>query len=459
MRTLRNLAWFGIGVLIAFVLLVPHAYAQALPAPSIPAAVEAIHLANGTTSTVANASGVAANAPVNMRVVTPSGSVNVGLNVAAQVERAAIAKAAARAFAKAIPGVAAVATIAEVFDALRDRGYRPNPNTGEAEAMEQPGVPGDAAGTGYRVQVSTLPTDKTPGGACDMVGSSDQFWTYKGQLSGMNCLVMAVRKSDGFTYQQASYPIVKVANWYVPKYILATEVQTEQDVLDRMVQQHEMQKRLYDALKGDQKNFPGPWPDLYNPTSPLTPASVSASPASSQQRVTSTETITNPDGSTRTRTSTEQSTVSPVTSGGTLGDIKTTFPTTTTKTVTDRDNATGQVTTGTTVVNNPTPEEQTPTTPSENVDPCTGNPNRAGCALLGDPPEAPAIPQLDIPVTFTPVVFASSAGCPAPISYELYGARSLSYEPLCDVAGYVRAVFLACGAFVCAFIFMEGFKA
>lgn len=459
MRAVRNLAWFAIGVFIAFVFLVPYAYSQALPAPSVPAAVEAIHLANGNVSTVANATGVAANAPVNMRVVTPSGAVNVGLNVAAQVERAAIAKAAARAFAKAIPGVAAAATIAEVFDALRDKGYRPNPNTGEAEAIEQPGIPGDAPGTGYRVNVSGLPTNKTPSSACAMLSGSDQFWTFQPQVAGMNCNVMAVRKSDGYTYQQASYPITKVANWYVPKYILATEVQTEQDVLDRMVQQHEMQKRLYDALKGDQKNFPGPWPDLYNPTSPLTPASVSASPASSPQRVTSTETITNPDGSTRTRTSTEQSTVSPVTSGGTLGDIKTTYPTTTTKTVTDVDNATGQVTTGTTVINNPTPEEQMPTVPSENVDPCTGNPNRAGCALLGDPPETPDIPKLDIPVTFTPVAFASSAGCPAPITYELYGARSLSYEPLCDVAGYIRAVFLACGAFTCAFIFMDGFKA
>jgi hypothetical protein len=457
MRTLRNLAWFAVGVFIAFVWLVPQAFAQALPAPSIPAAVEAIHLANGTTSTVANASGVAANAPVNMRVVTPSGAVNVGLNVAAQVERAAIARAIAKAVAKAVPGVATAAALAELADVLRDKGYRQKPN-GDIEVPEQPGMPGDAPGTGYGVGGAAMA--KTPEAVCPMLNSSDSYWDYTYSLSGTQCRGTMVRRSDGFTAVAPNvYNISKHLNWYVPDYILATEVRTQQDVLDRMVQQHEMQKRLYDALKGDQKNFPGPWPDLYNPTSPLTPASVSASPASSPQRVTSTETITNPDGSTRTRTSTEQSTVSPVTSGGTLGDIKTTFPTTTTKTVTDVDNATGQVTTGTTVINNPTPEEQTPTTPSENVDPCTGNPNRAGCALLGDPPETPDIPTLDIPVTFTPVVFASSAGCPAPITYELYGARSLSYEPLCDVAGYIRAVFLACGAFTCAFIFMDGFKA
>jgi hypothetical protein len=61
-----------------------------------------------------------------------------------------------------------------------------------------------------------------------------------------------------------------------------------------------------------------------------------------------------------------------------------------------------------------------------------------------------------------PVSFMSSAVCPAPISLSvnlpMIGARSysISYQPLCDVAGMLRPVFLALAAVTASMIFLAG---
>lgn len=75
-------------------------------------------------------------------------------------------------------------------------------------------------------------------------------------------------------------------------------------------------------------------------------------------------------------------------------------------------------------------------------------------AIPGDdvlPTEAPEF-------TYTPEVFTSSAGCPAPITYSIgfgIGQKSISFQPFCDFAATVRPLFIAMGA-IAAFIIFAG---
>ncbi|MNR75992.1 hypothetical protein D3C72_66450 [compost metagenome] len=297
------------------------------------------------------------------------------------VPKSSIAKAAGKIAAKAIPGVGTAAAIVELCALLCPGGdYRTSPDGASIQQREKPGVPGDAPGTGYRVQVSGLPTGKSPGEACGKVGSVGQYDKYVSRLSGNNCVVDQVRLSDGHTTQFASYSITKVANWYVPDYVLPTEVGTEADVAARAEQQGKF-KPLYDAIAADRAANPTTWPSDYNPLKPTTPVVVSGAPVSSPERVISTTTRTLPDGSTDTTTSTEKTVANPTTSGGTVADSQTTFPTQTVTKNTTINNVTNNTTTETTTVNHPA--ETTPTTPGEtdNSPRECGTPGRPKCQI------------------------------------------------------------------------------
>ncbi|MDP2144406.1 MAG: virulence factor TspB C-terminal domain-related protein [Gallionella sp.] len=77
---------------------------------------------------------------------------------------------------------------------------------------------------------------------------------------------------------------------------------------------------------------------------------------------------------------------------------------------------------------------------------------------LGAVPGDEAIPTESPQFTYTPEVFASSAGCPAPIVYSIgfgIGQKSISFQPFCDFATTVRPLFLAMGA-IAAFIIFAG---
>jgi hypothetical protein len=234
---------------------------------------------------------------------------------------------------------------------------------------------------------------------------------------------------------------------------------TRQEVLDalqtRLTQEYNDNRTLYDAMKKDQADAIAQgrvYPDELNPIKSDTPVSVDAPPVTTPEKTKSVQTIPLSDGTTETRTTKEKTTVTPTTTGTTQGDTKTTFPTQTTSTVTTTNNTTNVTNTTTTVTN------EAPQTPDKPVDPCDAHPDRAGCVSLGTPPPAEDIPKQDIPVSVTPVVFASSASCPAPITYNLFGARSMSYQPVCDLAIYLRPLILAFGTFACAVIFMDAFK-
>lgn len=368
---MRNLISFAVGLGIAYLLLwVPYAHAQAAPNfPSVPAAVDGIRNALPGVTTVANATGVAANGPVNASVPTPRGSINVPVNVAAHVSNASIARAAAKVGVRAIPGVATAIALGELADILGEA-YRvnngvieerydsghPTAPPGSAFYLEAPGAfnrgPNaatiDAAFAGFLAansltlsQISNQRMSCNTNNVCSMIWRRNGLWT------------------------DSSATIRWVANQHPVVFSPINEAKIHADAMERLMNNPAYSKHMYDALKQDQASYAGNWPGLYNPVESTTPISVSASPASDAARVASTETITNPDGSTRTRTVTEQTTVSPVISGSTVGDIVVTYPSSTKNTTTDVDNATGATTVTDTVVNHPAPAPGAPTSPTD----------------------------------------------------------------------------------------------
>lgn len=88
-----------------------------------------------------------------------------------------------------------------------------------------------------------------------------------------------------------------------------------------------------------------------------------------------------------------------------------------------------------------TEKTETETDTAEKND-CEKNPSSLSCAGLGD------IPNSDIPanekrVSLTPHTFNMTAACPAPVQFtvrnQLY---SVSYQPICDFAGFIKALVL-----------------
>lgn len=305
------------------------------------------------------------------------------------VPKASIAKAAGKIAAKAIPGIGTAAALVELCTLLCPNGYRVAPDGSSMQIPEKPDVAGDAAGTGY--YINGLPNNKSKS-ASDLCNNyaavevpkvyptSSGYGVVTPYQSGIGC-AMYQRRSDGYTALYFTVVIVRVPNYYVPDYTLATEVQTEADVLARAEQQARF-KNLYDAIAADRAANPTTWPTDYNPLKPTTPVVVSAPPVTSSERVVSTTTKSHPDGSTDTTTTTEKTVVSPTTTGTTVGDSQTTFPTQTVTTNTTTNNVTNNTTTETTTVNHPV-DTTTPTAPGEtdNSPRECGTPGRPKCQI------------------------------------------------------------------------------
>ena len=214
---------------------------------------------------------------------------------------------------------------------------------------------------------------------------------------------------------------------------------------------------------------------------PTSQTTMSAPPVSTPQTTTSVQNYTDASGVPQTKTTQEKTTITP-TQTGTSTSTSITYNTqnVTTTTVT---NNTGQSTsnppTTTTTTENsnlnvppvvpasinlPTDYNREPTQQAIAADikamrnACQDNPRRAGCAELDAPPAADVISRQNVPVTFTPVSFASSASCPAPITFDMYGPRLITFTPMCDLMTKLRPLFLACAAAGAALIFMQGLK-
>ncbi len=69
------------------------------------------------------------------------------------------------------------------------------------------------------------------------------------------------------------------------------------------------------------------------------------------------------------------------------------------------------------------------------------------------------ISKQSVSVSFVPTVFAAPTGCPAPITFQMFGKTSvISYGPFCDLMTVLAPLFLACGAAAAALIFAESLK-
>lgn len=91
---------------------------------------------------------------------------------------------------------------------------------------------------------------------------------------------------------------------------------------------------------------------------------------------------------------------------------------------------------------------------------CDLYPDSIMCSVFGDPPETPAIPRQDIPVTYTPLTFAGAGSCPSDVPFTIFGkAFAIPWTPACDLMRTLAPIFLALGAAAAALIFMEGLKA
>lgn len=83
---------------------------------------------------------------------------------------------------------------------------------------------------------------------------------------------------------------------------------------------------------------------------------------------------------------------------------------------------------------------------------CEIHPTAAGCLDLGDPPTND-IPSDSKSMTFSANPFSLPAGCPAPVSFAAMGRSfSISYQPLCDFAGYIRSLVLISALIAAYFI-------
>lgn len=98
----------------------------------------------------------------------------------------------------------------------------------------------------------------------------------------------------------------------------------------------------------------------------------------------------------------------------------------------------------------------TPAVDSSTTPPVTTPPSGIDWAI---PATAGAIPKQVVPVTYTPTVFASPTGCPAPISFSMFDKQYvIAYQPACDLMLTVAPIFLAIGAAGAALIFASALK-
>lgn len=416
--------------------------------------------------------GVNAVATGSVNVVTPSGlKIPVPTTATASVSKAAIASAAS----KLLRGVSLLGlgvTAYEIYKAYQESGYQtcPPPNffckpevndiPGTYQSYSFPSLRNSIVGfdqgcslsfsqikasfpssqnyqqaTGYTTVVTTY--FSYPAVSCRLVGgpaAGGEYDVIYRQQTG-SC-------PSGTTLQNGKCVSSVATTPY-------TDQELQQAFLDKLNADPSFAKRYYDAIRSDNLRN-----QILNSNDVLpsdTPLTVQASPVTTPETIVKTRTIPNADGTTSTEITKEKVTVTPTTTGTTVGDSATQYKTSTVTTVTTINNTTNQIT-------NQTTTQDAPAKPDPS-DPCRDNPNRAGCVDLGQPPSSEALPRIEVPITFSPINFASSAGCPAPITFEMYGMRSISYQPMCDLMTTLRPLFLACAAAACALIFMEGLKA
>lgn len=178
-----------------------------------------------------------------------------------------------------------------------------------------------------------------------------------------------------------------------------------------------------------------------------TPTTVVGTPTQGTPVPTQT-TTNNPDGSTTTKNNTKTPTYTP-TGGATVSDPITVNTTYNTTTNTTECNASGTCSTTTT----------TATTASDDAskNQCETNPDSIGCSEYGDPPSVD-IPTDSQTLSYSWNPFSVPAACPADAAFTVQGRQyTFSYKYLCDYASMLKAVVLLIASVVAAMIIF-GFK-
>jgi hypothetical protein len=157
----------------------------------------------------------------------------------------------------------------------------------------------------------------------------------------------------------------------------------------------------------------------YPPDVPADPVVSGPSSVVGTSTVTSTSTITKPDGTTQVLTQSQHE-ESKLTYNGSQVQVQT-------HTVTTAQNPDGSTT---------KTEKPVATAP----DACAGFPGILGCTQLGTP-EAASVPTSSKSVAFTAESISLPSACPASIGVGRFG--TLSFQPACDAAGYMRPLILA----------------
>lgn len=154
--------------------------------------------------------------------------------------------------------------------------------------------------------------------------------------------------------------------------------------------------------------------------------------SATSQPKTTTSTQINPDGSRIIENKTTTFILTPVGTGTIGGDI-TLDTETTTQTTTNTCAADGTC--------DVTEKTETETDSAEKTD-CEKNPSALSCVGLGDIPNAD-IPANEKRVSLIPHTFNMTAACPAPVQFAVRGQTYfVSYQPICDFAGFIKALVL-----------------
>ncbi len=89
---------------------------------------------------------------------------------------------------------------------------------------------------------------------------------------------------------------------------------------------------------------------------------------------------------------------------------------------------------------------------------CVAHPDSVLCMVAGTPPAPDAVSSVSVVASATPVIFATAAGCPAPLTYSFHGVTyNISYQPACDFFTYLRPVVMTIAAATAAIILMGVF--
>jgi hypothetical protein len=79
---------------------------------------------------------------------------------------------------------------------------------------------------------------------------------------------------------------------------------------------------------------------------------------------------------------------------------------------------------------------------------------------FGIPNMPSTIPKEQKTVTYTPTIFSSATGCPAPISFQMFNKQYvIEYTPFCDMMVTLSSIFLMIGAATAALIFADSLRA